>query len=122
MSEDHKIMCNRKPSSYFVQNIGIVFADPRVPQSISFPISFQDFKKESVILRSHSVAPQSKHFFDKNKNLRHTATPQLGSHISGSQQDRSRRINASKNLEGTTEKIAKNQIKLCLLSAQGILT
>ena len=119
MSRDNRAMCNRKPSSYFVQNIGIVFSDPRTPQSISFPISFQDYKKESVILRTHSVAPQSKHFIDKNKKIRHAASAQLGSHILGSSQDRSRRIYTAKDLEGTTKMIEKNQIKLCLLSSQG---
>jgi hypothetical protein len=119
MSRDERTMCNRRPSSYFVKNIGIVFADPRVPQSISFPISFQDFKKESVILRSHSVAPQSNHFVDKNKNLRHTASAQLSNHISGSQQDRGRRISMAKDLQGTKETIARNQINLTLLSSQG---
>jgi hypothetical protein len=119
MSRKTKQMCNVKPSAYHVQNIGIIFADPRTPNSISFPLAFQDYKKEAVILRSHSVAPQSKHFIDKNKKIRHTASAQLGRHISGSQQDRGRRIKAAKDLTGTKQKLVENQINLCLLSSQG---
>lgn len=96
-----------------------MFSDPRTPNSIAFPLAYQNYKKVAAIMRSHSVAPQNSHFLDKNNALRHTTSAKLNNHVSGAQQERGRRIRVSKDLARTKSKISQNQIKLMLLSSQG---
>jgi hypothetical protein len=111
-----------KPSKLQIEQVGIIFQDKRIPQSISFGIAINDLNKEAVIQRSHSICPIKDHFIDKfssPKSLRYLSSPNLSAHISGAKYERGRRLELAQNLRDSRIKAEKNQFHLNLLSARG---
>ena len=119
---EYKTLANIRPSSFPIEQTGIIFQDKRIPQSLSFGIAVLDVKKEISVQRSHSICPSKDHFIDKHsfkKNLRYTASPNLGSHVSGSDLEKGRRTELGKNLLNIKEKVADNQFHLTMLFQRG---
>ena len=110
---EYKTLANIKPSDFPIEQPGIIFQDKRLPQTLSFGIAVKDPNKESSIQRSHSICPSKDHFVDKysyKKNLRYTASPNLGSHVSGSKLEKGRRIELGTPLLNIKDQVADNQV------------
>jgi hypothetical protein len=119
---DFEIISNVKPSVLKIEEIGIIFQDRRIAQSIGFGIALKDPKKEATIHRSHSLCPTKDHFIDKNspeRSLRYLSSPSLNLHISGAKYERGQRLELAQDLRNTKEKVENNQFHLNMLSARG---
>jgi hypothetical protein len=92
---------NIKPADLPIEQVGIIFQDKRIPQSISFGIASQDINKEATIQRPHAICPIKDHFVDKFRSprtLRFLSSPNLSAHISGAKYERSRRLEFAQNV------------------------
>ena len=58
---ENKVLACIKPSEFPIEQLGIIFQDKRVPQSLSFGIAVPDINRENSIQRDHSI-------FRKNGN------------------------------------------------------
>jgi hypothetical protein len=119
---DEKIMHNVNISNLNVEQVGIIFQDQRLPQSLGFGISVKDSNKEASIQRSHSICPTKEHFIDKyssSRSLRYISSPSQSSHISGAKYERGRRLELVQQLRNSKSKVEKNQFHLNMMSASG---